>query len=468
MEPRGRLVPAVAWLRQFAAGLAPFLLQCSEPVLHLAPCLRATPFIFGFGSRSKADERQARKPIHTYPTTAEAVKPGGFFVFAPLFFTLHRKPAMNAKPLSASESWYQSVEKTSQTDDERIKDITVLPPPEHLIRFFPIRGTAVEQLITQTRKNIHNIMQGKDDRLLVVIGPCSIHDPAAALDYARRLKDVREKYQDTLEIVMRVYFEKPRTTVGWKGLINDPYLDESYRIDEGLRIARQLLIEINRLGVPAGSEFLDVISPQYICDLISWGAIGARTTESQVHRELASGLSAPIGFKNGTDGNIRIATDAIQSASRGHHFLSVHKNGQVAIVDTKGNKDCHVILRGGKAPNYDAASVAAACKDLEAAKLRPTLMVDCSHANSSKQHEKQRDVVRDIAGQISTGGRSVFGLMVESHLVAGAQKFTPGKDVPCALEYGKSITDACLGWDDSVSALGELSAAVQSRRSAKV
>ncbi len=311
-------------------------------------------------------------------------------------------------------------------------------------------------------------MQGKDDRLLVVIGPCSIHDPAAALDYARRLKDVREKYQDTLEIVMRVYFEKPRTTVGWKGLINDPYLDESYRIDEGLRIARQLLIEINRLGVPAGSEFLDVISPQYIGDLISWGAIGARTTESQVHRELASGLSAPIGFKNGTDGNIRIATDAIQSASRGHHFLSVHKNGQVAIVDTKGNKDCHVILRGGKAPNYDAASVAAACKDLEAAKLRPTLMVDCSHANSSKQHEKQRDVVRDIAGQISTGGRSVFGLMVESHLVAGAQKFTPGKDVPCALEYGKSITDACLGWDDSVSALGELSAAVQSRRSAKV
>jgi len=375
---------------------------------------------------------------------------------------------MNAKPLSASESWYQSVEKTSQTDDERIKDITVLPPPEHLIRFFPIRGTAVEQLITQKSKNIHNIMQGKDDRLLVVIGPCSIHDPAAALDYARRLKDVREKYQDTLEIVMRVYFEKPRTTVGWKGLINDPYLDESYRIDEGLRIARQLLIEINRLGVPAGSEFLDVISPQYIGDLISWGAIGARTTESQVHRELASGLSAPIGFKNGTDGNIRIATDAIQSASRGHHFLSVHKNGQVAIVDTKGNKDCHVILRGGKAPNYDAASVAAACKDLEAAKLRPTLMVDCSHANSSKQHEKQRDVVRDIAGQISTGGRSVFGLMVESHLVAGAQKFTPGKDVPCALEYGKSITDACLGWDDSVSALGELSAAVQSRRSAKV
>ena len=371
---------------------------------------------------------------------------------------------MSPKALSASDAWYQSVEKTSETDDERIKDITVLPPPEHLIRFFPIRGTAVEQLITQTRKTIHQIMHGKDDRLLVVIGPCSIHDPAAALDYARHLKEVRAQYQDTLEIVMRVYFEKPRTTVGWKGLINDPYLDESYRIDEGLRIARQLLIEINRLGVPAASEFLDVISPQYIGDLIAWGAIGARTTESQVHRELASGLSAPIGFKNGTDGNIRIATDAIQSASRGHHFLSVHKNGQVAIVNTKGNKDCHVILRGGKAPNYDATSVAAACKELEAAKLLPTLMVDCSHANSSKQHEKQRDVAGDIAAQIAAGSHNVFGVMIESHLVAGAQKFTPGKDQPGALEYGKSITDACLGWDDSLHALADLSQAVLARR----
>ena len=374
---------------------------------------------------------------------------------------------MNAKATSASpapEGWYASVEKTSQTDDERIKDITVLPPPEHLIRFFPIRGTAVESLITQTRKSIHNIIAGKDDRLLVVIGPCSIHDPAAAVDYARRLVEQRKKYAGTLEIVMRVYFEKPRTTVGWKGLINDPYLDESYRIDEGLRIARQLLIEINRLGLPAGSEFLDVISPQYIGDLISWGAIGARTTESQVHRELASGLSAPIGFKNGTDGNIRIATDAIQAAARGHHFLSVHKNGQVAIVQTKGNKDCHVILRGGKAPNYDAASVAAACKELEAAKLPATLMVDCSHANSYKQHEKQVDVARDIAVQVAGGSRHVFGLMVESHLQAGAQKFTAGKDDAAALEYGKSITDACLGWDDSVAVLESLSAAVLARR----
>ncbi len=371
---------------------------------------------------------------------------------------------MTAPAHTASDTWYRDVEKTSQTDDERIKDITVLPPPDHLIRFFPIHGTAVESLISGTRQTIHRIMAGQDDRLLVVIGPCSIHDPAAALDYARRLKAVREQYKDTLEIVMRVYFEKPRTTVGWKGLINDPYLDESYRIDEGLRIARQLLIDINRLGVPAGSEFLDVISPQYIGDLISWGAIGARTTESQVHRELASGLSAPIGFKNGTDGNIRIATDAIQSASRGHHFLSVHKNGQVAIVHTSGNQDCHVILRGGKAPNYDAASVQAACADLEKSGLPPTLMVDCSHANSSKQHEKQRDVARDIGAQIAGGSRSVFGVMIESHLTGGAQKFTPGKDQPGALEYGKSITDACLGWDDSLETLAELSASVAARR----
>ena len=311
-----------------------------------------------------------------------------------------------------------SADRTGVTDDERIKDITVLPPPDHLVRFFPIRGTASEALITDTRHTIHNIMAGKDDRLLVIIGPCSIHDPAAALEYAQRLAEQRRKFAGTLEIVMRVYFEKPRTTVGWKGLINDPYLDESFRIDEGLRIARQLLIEINRLGLPAGSEFLDVISPQYLGDLISWGAIGARTTESQVHRELASGLSAPIGF----------------------------------------------ILRGGKAPNYDAASVAAACADLEKAKLPATLMVDCSHANSSKQHEKQLDVAKDIASQIRAGSNRVFGVMIESHLHAGAQKFTPGKDQPGALEYGRSITDACLGWDDSLAALDVLSAAVAARR----
>ena len=372
---------------------------------------------------------------------------------------------MNAKAASSPYgTWQASQERTSQTDDQRIKEITVLPPPEHLIRFFPIRGTPTESLIAETRKSIRQIVQGKDDRLLVVIGPCSIHDPEAALDYARRLKPLRDQYADALEVVMRVYFEKPRTTVGWKGLINDPYLDESYRIDEGLRIARQLLIDINRLGVPAGSEFLDVISPQYIGDLISWGAIGARTTESQVHRELASGISAPIGFKNGTDGNIKIATDAIQAAARGHHFLSVHKNGQVAIVHTEGNKDCHVILRGGKAPNYDAASVEAACKELSASKLPPRLMVDFSHANSSKQHERQIDVARDVAGQISAGSHGIFGAMIESHIHAGAQKFTPGKDEVQALEYGKSITDACIGWDGTETVLSVLAEAVRARR----
>ena len=361
---------------------------------------------------------------------------------------------------------YALSEKTSQTDDQRIKDVTPLPPPEHLIRFFPIAGTPVETLIGSTREAIRRILNGRDDRLLVVMGPCSIHDPVAALEYARKLKAERARHADTLEVVMRVYFEKPRTTVGWKGLINDPYLDETYRIDEGLRIARQLLVDINRVGVPAASEFLDTISPQYIGDLIAWGAIGARTTESQVHRELASGLSAPIGFKNGTDGNLKIAVDAIQAASRPHHFLSVHKNGQVAIVETKGNKDCHVILRGGKAPNYDAASVTAACKEIEAAKLPCRLMVDFSHANSSKQYERQIDVARDVAAQLAAGTRCIFGVMVESHLVAGAQKFSAGKDDPAALAYGQSITDPCLGWDQSLEVLNVLSDAVKARRNA--
>ncbi|MGA1326826.1 MAG: 3-deoxy-7-phosphoheptulonate synthase [Rubrivivax sp.] len=365
---------------------------------------------------------------------------------------------------SSTENWYAQTEKTSQTDDQRIKEVTPLPPPEHLIRFFPIAGTPVERLISNTRQAVRRILHGEDDRLLVIMGPCSIHDPAAALEYARRLKAERERHADTLEVVMRVYFEKPRTTVGWKGLINDPYLDESYRIDEGLRIARQLLLDINRLGMPAASEFLDVISPQYIGDLISWGAIGARTTESQVHRELASGLSAPVGFKNGTDGNVKIAIDAIQAAARAHHFLSVHKNGQVSIVETRGNKDCHVILRGGKAPNYDAASVAAACAEIAAAKLECRLMVDFSHANSSKQHQRQIDVARDIAGQVADGGRCVFGVMVESHLVGGAQKFSPGKDDPTALTYGQSITDACIDWDDSTGVLQTLADAVRARR----
>lgn len=355
-------------------------------------------------------------------------------------------------------------DKTGITDDERVTSIRPLPPPEQLVRQFPIRGTAVETLIASTRQRIRNIMNGSDQRLLVVIGPCSIHDPKAALEYANRLREQRERHADTLEVVMRVYFEKPRTTVGWKGLINDPGLDETFRIDDGLQMGRQLLADINKLGVPAGAELLDTISPQYIGDLISWGAIGARTTESQVHRELASGASAPIGFKNGTDGNLRIATDAIQSAARPHHFLGVHKNGQVAIVETSGNQDCHVILRGGKQPNYDAASVAAACKELEIAKLLPRLMVDCSHANSSKQHERQLVVARDIGEQIRSGSRNIFGVMVESHLQAGAQKHTAGKDDPAKLNYGQSITDACLGWEDSVAALEVLSAAIRSQR----
>ena len=365
---------------------------------------------------------------------------------------------------TAAEGWNAPTDKTGPTDDERVKEVRPLPPPEHLVRFFPIRGTAVENLIENTRRSIKRILHGQDDRLLLIIGPCSIHDPVAALDYAKRLMEQREKYADTLEIVMRVYFEKPRTTVGWKGLINDPGLDESYRIDEGLRIARQVLSDINKLGMPAGGEFLDTISPQYIGDLISWGAIGARTTESQVHRELASGISAPIGFKNGTDGNIKIATDAIQSAARPHHFLGVHKNGQVAIVATTGNRDCHVILRGGKQPNYDAASVAAAVAELRSAKLTPRLMVDCSHANSSKQHQRQIDVAKDIAGQLSTGSQNIFGVMVESHLKAGAQKFVTGVDDPAKLVYGQSITDACIGWDDSVDVLKVLSDAVLARR----
>jgi len=371
---------------------------------------------------------------------------------------------MSPKPANP-DGRYALSEKTSETDDQRIRDVTPLPPPEHLIRFFPIAGTPVEALISSTRNAVRAIMTGSDDRLLVIIGPCSIHDPAAALDYARRLKAERARHAADLEIVMRVYFEKPRTTVGWKGLINDPYLDESYRIHEGLRIARQLLLDINRLGMPAGSEFLDVISPQYIGDLIAWGAIGARTTESQVHRELASGLSAPVGFKNGTDGNIKIATDAIQAAARPHHFLSVHKNGQVAIVETRGNKDCHVILRGGREPNYDAASVAAACAEIEAAKLPCRLMIDASHANSSKQHQRQIDVMKDVGSQLAAGSRCIFGVMVESHLHAGAQKFTPGRDDATALEYGKSITDACIGWDDTVPLLDGLAAAVRARRS---
>ncbi len=355
-------------------------------------------------------------------------------------------------------------DRTSTTDDERVSQVVVLPPPEDLIRFFPIQGTRVERMVGECRNAVRRIVRGDDDRLLVVIGPCSIHDPHAAIDYARRLAEQRGRFRDTLEIVMRVYFEKPRTTVGWKGLINDPYLDESCRINEGLRIARSLLIDIARLGVPAGSELLDTTSPQYLADLVAWGAIGARTTESQVHRELASGTSSPIGFKNGTDGNVRVAIDAILSARSPHNFLGIHKNGHVAMIRTSGNPDCHLILRGGRAPNYDSASVAAACADLKQSGCAPAVMIDCSHANSDKQPQRQVQVAGDVAAQVAGASADVMGVMIESHLVGGRQAFTPGIDDPGTLAYGRSITDGCLGWDDSVRVLGMLDRAVAERR----
>ncbi|MFC3627421.1 3-deoxy-7-phosphoheptulonate synthase AroG [Vogesella amnigena] len=347
-----------------------------------------------------------------------------------------------------------------QTDDVRIRDIKeLLPPIAHLYEL-PINEQAAE-LIYHTRRNIARLLRSEDDRLLVVIGPCSIHDPAAAEEYARRLLPLREKYAGELEVVMRVYFEKPRTTVGWKGLINDPHLDESYDINAGLRIGRRLLLNLNSMGMPAATEFLDMITPQYLADLISWGAIGARTTESQVHRELASGLSCPVGFKNGTDGNLKIAVDAIRSASVSHHFLSVTKTGHSAIVETGGNPDCHVILRGGKEPNYEERFVKAAAGELAAVGLAQKLMVDFSHANSRKDYKRQMEVCQDVASQMAAGDTHIFGVMVESHLVEGRQDLKPG----CALTYGQSITDACIGWDDTESLLVTLADAVKARRS---
>jgi 3-deoxy-7-phosphoheptulonate synthase len=354
-------------------------------------------------------------------------------------------------------------DRTSLTDDERIQNVTPLPSPEELIRSLPIERSVIEGLIAETRRRIRQILHGASDRLLVVMGPCSIHDPEAAVDYAQRLAGERARLADDLEIVMRVYFEKPRTTVGWKGLINDPFLDGSFQIHEGLRIARNLLLRINHTGVPAASEFLDTISPQYIGDLISWGAIGARTTESQVHRELASGLSAPVGFKNGTDGNVKIAIDAILAAGQKHHFLSVHKNGQVAIVETRGNDDCHIILRGGKTPNYDAPSVDAAGQALAKAGLPERVMVDCSHANSQKDHARQIVVARELAGQVAGGETRILGVMIESALRGGRQEMLP--DQP--LVYGQSVTDACISWDDSLPVLDMLARAVRERRQAR-
>ena len=349
-----------------------------------------------------------------------------------------------------------------RTDDLRIREMKELTPPSHLIRELGVSEKA-ETTAADARIALHRILHGQDDRLMVVIGPCSIHDTKAAMEYANRLIKERARFAGELEIVMRVYFEKPRTTVGWKGLINDPYMDNSFRINDGLRIARELLLNINDLGLPAGTEFLDVISPQYIADLISWGAIGARTTESQVHRELASGLSCPVGFKNGTDGNVKIAVDAIKAASQPHHFLSVTKGGHSAIVSTSGNEDCHIILRGGKTPNYDAASVEQACKDIAANGLASRLMIDTSHANSSKKPENQIPVCADIAAQVAGGDTRIVGVMIESHLVAGRQDLIPGKD----LVYGQSVTDGCISWEDSLGVLEGLAAAVKQRRHVK-
>jgi 3-deoxy-7-phosphoheptulonate synthase len=349
-----------------------------------------------------------------------------------------------------------------QVDDVRIREIKELAPPAHLLREFPC-SEKTEALAYHTRQAIHRVLHGSDDRMVVIIGPCSIHDPKAALEYARGLLALRNELEQDLIVVMRVYFEKPRTTVGWKGLVNDPNLDGSYQINKGLRLARELLMEINELGLPAGTEFLDMISPQYYADLVSWGAIGARTTESQVHRELASGLSCPVGFKNGTDGNVKIAVDALKAARTPHHFLSVTKGGVSAIVSTNGNEDCHIILRGGKHPNYDASSVDAASKELASAGLEQRLMIDCSHANAQKLYQRQIDVAREIGRQVAAGEDRIIGVMVESHLKAGRQDLVPGKE----LVYGQSITDACIGWEDSVPLLRNLAESVRKRRLVK-
>ena len=344
-------------------------------------------------------------------------------------------------------------------DDVRISQIMELLPPVALIERYPVSDVAADTVAT-TRQVIHNILKGTDDRLMVVVGPCSIHDVEAAREYASRLLVERKKHARDLEIVMRVYFEKPRTTVGWKGLVNDPYMDGSFQINDGLRLARKLLSDINDTGMPTAGEFLDLISPQYVADFMSWGAIGARTTESQIHRELASGLSCPVGFKNGTKGSIKIAIDGIGAANNPHHFLSVTKYGHSAIVATSGNEDCHIILRGGSEPNYSAEHVDAASRELASAGVNERVMVDFSHANSAKQFKRQLDVGADIASQLAAGSRSLFGVMIESHLVEGQQKVVPGQP----LTFGQSITDACLGWEDTEQLLQTLADAVVKRR----
>ncbi|WP_133543488.1 3-deoxy-7-phosphoheptulonate synthase AroG [Mesocricetibacter intestinalis] len=347
-----------------------------------------------------------------------------------------------------------------ENDDTRIAKIEQVLPPVALLEKYPAGEVAV-QTVKNARQRAHDIIHAEDDRLLVIIGPCSIHDTKAALEYAQRMVAMREKYQDSLEIIMRVYFEKPRTTVGWKGLINDPYLNDTYALNEGLRIARKLLSDINNMGLPTAGEFLDMITPQYVADFMSWGAIGARTTESQVHRELASGLSCAVGFKNGTNGGVKIALDAIGAAEASHHFLSVTKFGHSAIVSTKGNEDCHIILRGGdKGPNYSAEDVAEVCESIRKSGRIPHVMVDFSHANSSKQFKKQMNVCDDVCRQIAAGSEQIFGIMAESHLVEGRQDLIPGQP----LTYGQSITDACIGWEDTELMLQQLADAVNARR----
>lgn len=349
---------------------------------------------------------------------------------------------------------------TIETDDLRICQIKEVIHPSQLHDEYPITETAALTTCA-ARRAVHDILAGKDDRLLVVIGPCSIHDPDAAMEYGQRLSAQKKNLERDLLIVMRVYFEKPRTTVGWKGLINDPGLDESFDINRGLRLARKLLLNLNQIGVPAATEYLDLITPQYVSDLIAWGAIGARTTESQVHRELASGLSCPVGFKNATDGGIQVAMDAVAAARQPHHFLSLTKAGHSAIFSTTGNEDSHIILRGGKKPNYDAASIEETAVALEKAGLPAKIMVDLSHANSMKDYKRQLIVGRDVAKQIAGGDYRIAGSMIESHLLEGQQKLIEGRP----LVYGQSITDACIGWPDSVELLQELAEAVNLRRS---
>jgi 3-deoxy-7-phosphoheptulonate synthase len=374
------------------------------------------------------------------PKVQTAARPGGFFIGRRVFET-------------------QEPDVLSTTDDLRIREIKELATPEEVMREIPRTLTAT-RVVMAARNAIHAILNGTDDRLLVIVGPCSIHDPGAAIDYAERLAELRDRLADRLEIVMRVYFEKPRTTVGWKGLINDPDLDGSFNINKGLRLARSVLSAVNNLGLPAGAEFLDMTTPQYIADLVSWAAIGARTTESQIHRELASGLSCPVGFKNGTDGSVRIAADAVKAASHPHHFLAVTKGGRSAIAATTGNADCHIILRGGRVPNYDAASVDAAALELQQAGVAPRLMIDSSHANSNKKPESQPQVLADVAGQVAGGEHRIMGVMIESNLVAGRQDVQPDKP----LAYGQSITDGCIDWETTVPALNQLAEAVAARR----